>query len=33
MDWDAVQQVSVMLASAIIGYVIKYIRVKFDKKK
>lgn len=33
MDWDAVQQVGMMFASAIIGYVIKHLRVKFDKKK
>lgn len=33
MDWDAIQQVAVMLASAVAGYAIKYLRVKFEKKK
>lgn len=32
MDWDAIQQVAVMLASAVVGYVIKFLRVKFGKK-
>lgn len=32
MDWDAVQQVLMMFASAIVGYVVKHLRVKFEKK-